>query len=129
MGPLAPDPQSLQLALQGVATRAGLVHAVDRAAALLLQLPGQTSHRGRLVRRSPLQGTPGALDQHRDRDVLLMNVHPDEGARLSHGPAPFFACGTGAARPKSATECGDYPPGRHHVSLRWRRYDRGPVIP
>jgi len=95
---VAGQPLSLKLPLQRVATGPGLVDAADRAAALVLQLPRQALHRRRLVRHPPLHRPRLALDQHRHRDVPLVDVHPDEGGRLAHRPAPFFVCGSGTAR-------------------------------
>ena len=93
------ETELLQLTLQRVAARAGLIDAVDRAPSLPLEPPRHATHRAGLVCNPPLHGGAAGRDQHRHDDVLLVNVQTDERARLVHRPAPFFVCGSGAARP------------------------------
>jgi hexaprenyl-diphosphate synthase len=74
-------------------------YAYGKNLGLAFQLADQPLDRARLIGELPLQGLTLPRAQQGHHDAVLVDVEPDESASLGHGPAPFFVCGSGAARP------------------------------
>jgi len=95
----AVDPGSRELALQHVTGRARLVAAPQCPLGFALQPTDQPADRPGLVDDAPLEGCDLSRAQQGNRDRVLVYVESDERASVLHRPAPFFVCGSGAARP------------------------------
>src|SRR5580765_6486145 len=125
---LADHPLGLQLALQGIAQRAGFVAAAHFPRRLAVQSPRQTPDGALLIGFLPAEGLLPARDQHRDVDPLLVCVQPHPGDTVrAHDRLLSYA----ALAPLALTRDRAWRSVRHRrlLSREARPYDREPVVP
>ena len=81
---LTAQPGPLQPSLQRIATRPGLIAALDLPGRGRFQLPSQPIDRARLVPRCPRHRRRGRTDQHRHVQFPFVRVDPNVSDRLVH---------------------------------------------
>src|SRR5207247_2202100 len=81
---LTVHPRCGDLALQRVSARPGFVTHPHGTGRVALERSHQPAHGVRLVRHLPRHRCRLVTDQHRDKEVLLVRVHPNERGNVFH---------------------------------------------